>query len=258
MAEYGHVKMSRKAYAEHPFWNEPREFSKWEAWEWMIQAAAWRDHKRVVGMTVVELRRGEFLGSVRFLAEAWGWKRSRVHDFVRLLLEMGQIAGQRETHAGTVYMLVNYDTYQSSPGDSGTDARTPERTAERTGSGHRADTKRTRSGQREGSKEGKEVKEGERARRARSLPGDWAPNEQHEAIAEERGVDLHAEAEKMRDWAAAEGASKRDWDATFRNWLRRADPPRNGSHATSSQPAPGQPIPVNWTDEQLAAWRAPR
>lgn len=153
MTDFGHVKMSRKAYAQDPFWTEDRVFSKWEAWEWMIQAAAWKDHKRVVGMTLVEIKRGEFLGSVRFLAEAWGWKRSRVHEFVKLLLETQRIAGQRETHAGTVYMLVNYDAYQSTP-DAG-------RTPSRTDNGQEADSERTASGQREGSKAGKEGKEDE-------------------------------------------------------------------------------------------------
>ena len=32
---------------------------------------------------------------------------------------------------------------------------------------------------------------------------------------------IAAAADKMRDWAASEGALKANWDATFRNWLRR-------------------------------------
>lgn len=66
-------------------------------------------------------------------------------------------------------------------------------------------------------------------RRARGLPTDWAPNAEHEAIAKERGVSLEGEAVKMRDWALANGETKKDWDATFRNWLRRADPPRTAA-----------------------------
>lgn len=124
VSEYGHVKISRKAYAEDRFWNEPREFSRWEAWEWMIQAAAWKDHKRPVGMTVVELRRGEFLGSIRYLADAWGWTVKRVRVFLDLVCEMDRIRAQRETRHGTVYLLVNYDAYQSTPTDEGADQGT--------------------------------------------------------------------------------------------------------------------------------------
>lgn len=49
---------------------------------------------------------------------------------------------------------------------------------------------------------------------------------------------MEAEAVKMRDWAAAEGKVKKDWDATFRNWLRRADPVAagRGGHLGSSSP----------------------
>lgn len=215
MSEYGHVKISRRAYASDPFWTEPRTFSKWEAWEWMIQEAAWRDRRRVIGMRVVPLARGEFLASIRFLAEAWGWKKSRVHDFLKLLVEMGRISGQRETQDGTVYVLVNYDAYQSV---SDTD-----RTADRTVSGQQADSERTPSGQTRSSKAGKARKaDGDARKRAHPLPDLWRPNEDHESLAAELGLDVQYEAARMRDWALAEGATKKDWDATFRNWLRKS------------------------------------
>ena len=63
-----------------------------------------------------------------------------------------------------------------------------------------------------------------RAKRATPLPEDWQPNEAHLALAVERGVNAGEELEKFRDWAAANGATKKDWDATFRNWLRNARP----------------------------------
>ena len=56
--------------------------------------------------------------------------------------------------------------------------------------------------------------------RARPLPDNWQPNDVHRRIAAERGLDVNLEAERMRDWTLANGAVKKDWDATFRNWLR--------------------------------------
>lgn len=61
-------------------------------------------------------------------------------------------------------------------------------------------------------------------KRAHALPDDWAPTDAHRALATERGVDCDLEADKMRDWAAGTGATGKDWDARFRNWLRNAKP----------------------------------
>ncbi|GAP78522.1 hypothetical protein Y09_1351 [Brachybacterium sp. SW0106-09] len=62
------------------------------------------------------------------------------------------------------------------------------------------------------------------AKRARALPDDWTPTEEHRALAAERGVDCDFEAMQMRDWAAGKGETGKDWDARFRNWLRKARP----------------------------------
>lgn len=67
---------------------------------------------------------------------------------------------------------------------------------------------------------------GTRATRARQLPADWQPTDAHRELAAERGIDCDREADAMRDWAADKGATGKDWDARFRNWLRRATPDR--------------------------------
>lgn len=58
--------------------------------------------------------------------------------------------------------------------------------------------------------------------RAVKLPDGWEPNENHAEIATEEGVNLDREAEQFRDHAKANGRTQRDWDASFRNWLRKA------------------------------------
>lgn len=118
--EYGHVKMSRKAFESDPFWLESRVFSRWEAWQDLIQMAAWKSQRRAVGASVVELRRGEILVSVRYLARRWRWSKNKVAAFLQLLEEMGRIAGQRKGQAGTAYLLVNYERYQGAPSADGT------------------------------------------------------------------------------------------------------------------------------------------
>jgi hypothetical protein len=61
-----------------------------------------------------------------------------------------------------------------------------------------------------------------RKKRARQLPDDFAPNEQHQRLAAELGLNLDFEFAKFRDYWIAEGKPKVDWDATLRNWLRNS------------------------------------
>lgn len=63
-------------------------------------------------------------------------------------------------------------------------------------------------------------------RRRVQLPADWEPNCDHDRLAAGIGVPTVTEAAKFRDWAIAKGEVKADWDAAFRNWLRRAAEPR--------------------------------
>lgn len=75
-----------------------------------------------------------------------------------------------------------------------------------------------------------------RSDRATRIPDGWTPDaeEQLQAEAQAAGVDLHRELERFRDhWQAKSGKDgrKADWQATWRNWLRKAiddKPQRNG------------------------------
>lgn len=111
--EWGYVKISRKAYANDPYWLEPRKFSKWEAWEDMIQMAAFKKHRRAVGLEQVTLERGELLASRRYLARRWRWTEKAVRGFLAILLRTERIRAQREAQVGTIYLLVNYGAYQA-------------------------------------------------------------------------------------------------------------------------------------------------
>lgn len=62
----------------------------------------------------------------------------------------------------------------------------------------------------------------EKNKRAVRLPADWMPSNAHSLLAASLKVDLDLEAEKFKDYCVANGRSFVDWDAAFRNWLRRA------------------------------------
>ena len=64
------------------------------------------------------------------------------------------------------------------------------------------------------------------------IPDEWFPPEGQLTPAECR------ELEKMKDWAKSNAIVKADWDATWRNWKRRA-PEFIGNRSISAVPRPG-------------------
>jgi hypothetical protein len=58
-------------------------------------------------------------------------------------------------------------------------------------------------------------------KKAVQLPQEWKPSNGHHELARKLGVNIEWEADQMRDWAISKGESKKDWDAAFRNWIRR-------------------------------------
>lgn len=87
------------------------------AWLDLISLAAYEPYDRPIKMDLIRLERGEFLASFRYLAARWGWSKNKVASYFRLILNRIQIETVRGTPHGTVYRIVNYDTYQK-PWDS--------------------------------------------------------------------------------------------------------------------------------------------
>ena len=109
----------------------------------------------------------------------------------------------------------------------------------------------------DGDGDGELTRAGKPAKRATQLPRNWQPNDDHRAIAAERGIDVDLEATKMRDWATAEGKTGKDWDARFRNWLRNARPtpgfqPVRRSELVDINELPKPPNGL--TDAEYVAW----
>lgn len=134
--------ISRKMLDGHDaIWEDAEPFDVRSAWLDLLFFARFAP-----GVSEGErLERGELLASVRFLAERWRWGRGTVHDYLKRLENLGRIAERRAGHRGTVYMVVNYDTYNPAEGKP----RTPKRTPRRTTSGRHPDK----------DKEGKEGKD---------------------------------------------------------------------------------------------------
>lgn len=90
---------------------EPEPFTEREAWMWLVGAAAWKPIKARGNAGQIELQRGEFSFSIRFLAEKWDWSKSRVDRFLGTLKKRDTL---RDTSrdGSQVYFIKNYNRFQ--------------------------------------------------------------------------------------------------------------------------------------------------
>lgn len=139
----GHIKISRKFFEEDPWWNQRRTFSKAEAWLDFLHLAAYRSRIYVTSDGPIPLDRGQLVASYRYLASRWRWSVKMVRTWCQTGIAGARIRAHRETPAGTVYSIVNYDYYQA----GGTAAGTPEGTPEGTDGAHLGHSKGTRKKQ---------------------------------------------------------------------------------------------------------------
>lgn len=126
----GYIKIFRKAYETSPYWLEKRRFSRWEAWEWILQTAPWGEGYTVSaeGHTIT-IPRGHILVSSRHLGREWQWANASVWRFLKRLESEKTIATVSETPLGTLYLIVNYEVYQGNETVSETPSETENETA---------------------------------------------------------------------------------------------------------------------------------
>lgn len=107
------IPISRKLF-EHQLWCEEREFSRFEAWIYLLKEARFEDTKLYDGNKIVEVKRGQIYASIRFLAEAWKWSRKKVCGFLEMLVSDEMIIKETAKETGqTVLTICNYDRYNA-------------------------------------------------------------------------------------------------------------------------------------------------
>lgn len=98
-------------------------FNARTAWCWLIEHAAWETTIVRVERTPVQLKRGQLSFSEAFLAEAWGWAKSRVHRFLKDLATFGMISREdsptrkserSSNRPQSIITICNYNKYQVS------------------------------------------------------------------------------------------------------------------------------------------------
>lgn len=118
MREDGGVIALARSVWDHPvLTGEP--FTKREAWVWLISSAAWRRTNIKGASGPIALTRGEFSFSVRFLAERWGWSKSRVDRFLDTLADQDMVRDVSRDDT-KVYFICKYNDFQFATMSNGT------------------------------------------------------------------------------------------------------------------------------------------
>jgi len=105
----GYVKISRAIFGHGMFKEEP--YTEIQAWIWFICGASYKDDTVRVGHLIVDVKRGEYVASIRFLAKKFKWTTSRVKRFLDRLTR-GKMVTTKATQGITSINLLNYDEYQ--------------------------------------------------------------------------------------------------------------------------------------------------
>jgi len=107
----GYIALWRKI-EDHPFYKEPRVFSKYEAWIDILKEAQHnREPQEVVfGMNVLICHYGECLKSNVTWAKKWGWSEHKVRVFMKLLEKMGQIRRENVVITSRI-TIINFESY---------------------------------------------------------------------------------------------------------------------------------------------------
>ena len=105
----GYTKTYRSVFSHELFAGD--EFSRRDAWLWIISQAAWKPHRFRHKKKMIDIARGQLPGARRHLAEAWGWGEQRVRTFLDELATEGMIELSYNQQL-TIINVCNYDEFQ--------------------------------------------------------------------------------------------------------------------------------------------------
>lgn len=114
----GWVKIYRASTENWTFDNDEPKCS-YAAWIDLILMMNHENKKTKIRGTVLEIRRGQKLTSIRKLAERWHWTRKRASNFLKTLQKDGMIYIDESHKWGTLITVCNYNDYQGFGSASG-------------------------------------------------------------------------------------------------------------------------------------------
>jgi hypothetical protein len=107
----GWIKLHRQIQ-EHWLWQSKKPFDKRSAWIDLLLLANHEDNKVLLGNELITIKRGEHVTSERKLAERWGWSKTKVRRFLKILENDSMILVQKPNQKRTSIKLLHYSDYQ--------------------------------------------------------------------------------------------------------------------------------------------------
>ena len=222
MSEIGYIKLHRQIQ-DCWIWDSGK-FDKRSAWIDLLMLANHRDKKFMFNGKPVVITRGQFMTSIRKLADRWEWSTSTVFSFLKILEDDNMIKKESDNHR-TLLTIINYEVYQGVPNTNQTLTE------------HQSNTNRTLT---ETTKEIKNIRNIEK-----DIPNGISKKkvftpptvEEVTTYCQERGNNIEPQRfvdfYESKGWMVGKNKMK-DWKAAVRNWENR------------DKPAPQESKPREW------------
>lgn len=121
----GYIKIDRSILYHPALQKRGQEFCEKGAFLWLLLEASFADREYRIKDKTIHLKRGQLCASLTFMAEAWGWDKSRVQRFLEKLKKFSTILTDtpNDTPSDTpdILTICHYDKYQDTPNDTPTD-----------------------------------------------------------------------------------------------------------------------------------------
>lgn len=207
---------------DHDLFDE-EPFTEREAWLWMITKAAWSETRHRVGSKVHVVPVGSFFITLREMQEVFKWKSDKKVRGLLSLLERENMINVKTDAGKTQVTICNYSKYQDA-GRSGDAAGT-----------QRGRTKDTNTPIYTSSLRSEDISlvEKKSEKNGSRIPEDFRPDLEWSQKQGLKNSELKFEFEQFKDyWTAKSGkdATKKDWQATWRQWIRNSVKRRNGKN----------------------------
>jgi len=191
----GWIKL-HKQIRKHWLWEHPEYLL---AWIDMLMMANWQDRKKLYKMELHDIKRGEFPASIRKLSTRWNWSMGKVQRFLNLLKSDKMIETQTDT-GYTLVKILKYEQYQVA--DRHTDGHTD---------GHTDDTLTGTT-----IRSNKNIKDNIYTSKKSQL----SKIDLNALSTKFPNVEVKVEFEKWQDWMLANGKTYKNYNSSFKNWLR--------------------------------------
>ena len=106
----GWIKIHR-SIKDHWLYTEKRVFSKFEAWNDILLTVNYSDAQTLIKGKLYNVKRGQSILSLESWAKRWGWEKSSVRRFLKLLESESMVVLESD-NVTTRLTVCKYENYQ--------------------------------------------------------------------------------------------------------------------------------------------------